>query len=150
MLMKTMKIKGNTVMAVIDGILKKKGLEPIYILEEFLNTETNELEKGLILNDIKEVDSSNFSGILVFVNGEEPSEGSVAIDEMEIKVGDEVSMAFVKQGVYKGDFKHSKEKAIGLDVVLLDYKVKEENLKEEIIVQVLEESTKKILCPKKD
>ena len=78
--------------------------------------------------------------ILGFLNGEEPGEASLPLHLVFPKVGDKLSLVYVEQGVYQGDFFENKEDSVGVETIILDYEVKEEDL------IPLEEEASQILC----
>jgi hypothetical protein len=112
-----MKVKGNKAIVIVDRILRERKLIPKY----------DKLEIGIILS-IKNV--NNYSGILFFVNGEEPSNGELPLDQIQIVKEDKISLCFVEQGVYKGDFNKNKGNSVGLHPIFVDLRVKEINEKE--------------------
>jgi hypothetical protein len=116
-----MKIKGNSALAVVDKLLRKKNLLPVYKKDAI----------GVLLDSIQ--NQNNYSGILCFVNGEEPGNATLPLDKVTIKVGDKISLCFVEQGVYKGDFKEKKGEAVGLHPIFIDEEVREVDLKEYVI-----------------
>ncbi len=149
--MRKVRIPGNSVLAVADKIIRRLGMTPIYSLQEYVNTDTNKIEKNLILKNIKgyeakvkkafSVKNLDKIGILIFVNGEEPHNGSISLDKVHLKVNNKISITYILQGIYKGDFKEAckvkdnllmrKDNSIlkGILSIIFSYKVKEEDLK---------------------
>ena len=115
--MKRLRIPNNSVLAIVDKVIRKLGLTPIYSFQEYVNTDTDKVERGLILRNIKgyetivkkffSVKNLDKVGILIFVNREEPSNGSISLDKVYLKVNDKISVAYVLQGIYEGEFKES-------------------------------------------
>tara|TARA_Y100000310_G_scaffold203527_1_gene203756 strand:- start:170 stop:541 length:372 start_codon:yes stop_codon:yes gene_type:complete len=77
--------------------------------------------------------------ILGFLNGMEPGEGRLPLHEIFPKLGDKLSLVYVEQGVYNGNFFEMKENSLGVEVIILDYEVMKEDL-------ILEEEASQILC----
>jgi hypothetical protein len=125
--MKELSIPGNSFLAVIDKVLKRKEMKAIYEVDKI----------GLILLRVEGFDykESKNSGILGFLNGEEPGEGKDPLHEVEVKEGDEVSLVWIEQGTYKGDFKEKRENSKGLSLII-NYKVEEKDLKVEYSILV--------------
>jgi hypothetical protein len=110
-----MKVKGNSASAVADKVLRQKGLTPVYTTDSV----------GTYLYEIK--DTNSYSGILCFVNGKEPGDASLPMQDIELKPGDKLSLCFVEQGVYKGDFAKNKRESVGLHPIFIDYDVREKD-----------------------
>lgn len=105
--------KAGTFYAVLDAMLREAGLTPEYEMMTYTDSETGRQEKGFILSGVKEHDRTASRmlhapaqkiGLLGFINGEEPGKGTVSLDDYLMKPGDRVSVAYVFQGLYKGDF----------------------------------------------
>lgn len=157
--MKRLRIPNNSVLAVTDKIIRRLGMTPIYSIQEYVNTDTNKIEKNLILKNIKGYETKvekAFSikdldkvGILIFVNGEEPSNGTVSLDKVHLKANDKISVAYILQGTYNGDFKEAvkvknnllikKDNSIlkGISSIIFSYKVLEEDLKDSDDYEIL-------------
>tara|TARA_Y100000310_G_C20578954_1_gene761979 strand:- start:349 stop:726 length:378 start_codon:yes stop_codon:yes gene_type:complete len=125
--MKELSIPGNSFLAVVDKVLKKKGMKAVYEIDKV----------GLILLRVEGFDyqESKNSGILGFLNGEEPGEGKYPLHEVEVKEGDKVSLAWIEQGIYKGDFKEKRKNSKGLSLIL-NYKIQKEDLEIEYSILV--------------
>ena len=125
--MKEISIPGNSFLAVVDKVLKKKGMKAIYNVDKV----------GLILSRVEGFDykESENSGILGFLNGEEPGNGKDPLHEVEVKEGDEISLAWIEEGSYKGDFKINKENSVGLSLII-NYKIHKEDLEIEYSILV--------------
>ena len=137
-------VPSNSAVAIIDRSLRKAGLSPRYLLQEYIDTLTGKKETGLILdkfegyNVILPEGQEDKLGILGFVNGKEPGEGSIPLHEIFPKENDELAIAYIIQGIYKGDFGTNKEDIVGLHLVH-EHKVISEDLTEgEYILQLKE------------
>lgn len=108
--MKKLTIPSHSFLAIVDRELRAKGLKPVYIWDVYFNTISRKKESGVLLHAVEghaipfDQAYKEFFGILGFVNGEEPGEGSIPFHEILPKIGDTVALAYIIQGVYKGDF----------------------------------------------
>ncbi len=126
----------NSALAIMDRALRKAELEPRYIWQEYLNTLTKEKETGLLLEGMENFtfilpeEQKDNVGVLGFVNGKEPGDGSEPLEAVFPVIGDELAMAFIIQGIYKGDFGQLEEKGkiVGAYPILTKHKVTEEDL----------------------
>lgn len=112
--MKQVTIPGNSFLAIMDKQLKEKGLKPVYIWNKYFDTIKRKTQGGILLYTIDghvipfdEKHKENF-GILGFVNGQEPGEGSIPLHEIIPQKEDTVALAYIIQGMYKGDFSQAK------------------------------------------
>ena len=122
-------IKSNSVLAILDKILREMGLQPKYRLEEYLDVDNGRIRRGLILYCV-EVEGVSEEDILGFVNGEEPGAGTVPLHEVVPMEGDVLSILSIKQGVYKGDFKVKGVKAGGVKPIIVSYLVAKKDILE--------------------
>lgn len=107
-------INGNSLLAILDRVLREAGFKPEYEYQSYINTENGREEQGFILKGvegdlselIKEFGSENLAkvGLLYFVNGKEPGKGSIPLDNYTPRKGEKISLAYVIQGMYKGDY----------------------------------------------
>lgn len=133
--MKTILVPYNSVLAILDRALRMAPLSPSYVLQEYEDRETGKKRYGILLTHLEEQHPSKIFtkkqgekvGMLCFVNGEEPGKGTMPLHAVMPKENDELALAYVVQGIYKGDFSRDK-KAEGLHVVLPSYKIKKEDL----------------------
>ena len=108
--MRKVTIPSHSVLALLDRELQAKGIEPIYVWSVYFNTITRTSETGLLLHSfIGEhfpfpIELHPFVGILGFVNGQEPLEGTIPLHMVVPKVGDIISVAYIVEGLYKGNF----------------------------------------------
>ncbi len=132
--MKTLTIPSHSVLALLDRELRIKGVKPVYVWNVYHNTLTRKKEAGILLHSF-EGHTVSFDkkykphiGILGFVNGKEPGEGSIPLHEVIPKTGDMLALAYIIQGIYKGNF--TMEKTVqGLELVHA-YKVNEKDIEE--------------------
>ena len=105
-------IKRNSMMAILDRLLQEAGLEPIYKLQTFVNTDNGKKETALILAGIKNLDSElkdvfdgymDKVGFLTLSNYAEPGKGTMAADEYIPKAGESLSLHAVVEGLFKGE-----------------------------------------------
>jgi len=134
-------INKNSVLGIFENIFRERSMKTKYFMSEFIVD--NEKKIDVLLDTVDSVEG--FSGVLGFVNGEEPGEGSIALHNVYPKVGDVISLVHVKQGIYQGNFKEKGKDAIGIKHII-SYIVKEEDIKEEFIQLVLEEEASQIPC----
>ncbi len=128
----------NSVIAILDRVLKKANLKPVYNNQEYINTITKEKEYGLILETVEAFsltipkEHKLSLGILGFVNGEEPGDGSIPLNEIFPKENDKLALAYILQGIYKGDFKEhiDKNDVVGLFPIIPEHIVTAEDLQE--------------------
>ncbi len=131
--MKTLTIPSHSVLAILDRELRAKDIKPKYIWNVYFDTITRKKGAGLLLHsfeghhhsfDMKFVD---LIGVLGFVNAQEPAEGTLPLHEVVPRKGDVISVAYIIEGIYKGDFKGISVN--GLDLVH-SYTVEEKDLEE--------------------
>lgn len=112
---KTIFVPYNSMLAIVDRQLAAKGWTSVYRLQRFINTITKETTEGIILERVEGFDYRAhvtedvlpFLGILGFVNGKEPGDGNIAFKDVLPKEQDEVVVAYIIQGMYRGDFQES-------------------------------------------
>ena len=139
--MKTVTIPSNSFLAIMDRELKAKGLKPVYIWNVYFDTMKRKNNAGILLHSFEgytipfDAKHTEQLGILGFVNGQEPGEGSIPFHEIVPKKNDTLALAYIIQGIYRGDFfqaefvegKALKEKKELLGVHLLHHYVITEN-----------------------
>ena len=109
-------INPNSALAVIDRLLGQLGANPQYKMTRFAagGKIVNAVElRGIFeydkhANEVFGVGDNTHIGMLGFINGEEPGKGTVPLHEAEVNAGDKISLAYVNQGVYRGDFNPDK------------------------------------------
>ncbi len=128
----------NSALAILDRAIRKAGVNPRYLLQEYIDTMTGKKETGLILDSfegytfILPEGYKDKLGILGFVNGEEPGEGSIPLHEVFPKEGDNLAMACIIQGIYKGDFsKHDNKEMVKGLYTISQHTVTSEDLHEQ-------------------
>ena len=130
--MRKVTIPSHSVLALLDRELRIKGIQPVYTWNVYFNTISRKGESGILLHSFAgenfpfPIDLHPFVGILGFVNGQEPSEGTMTLHMVVPKVGDTLSIAYIVEGVYKGDFseaKVSKGKVLKEDIELQGLKL---------------------------
>jgi len=108
--MKTVHIPHNSFLAILDRHFKRLGVKGVYVWQVYHNTITRKKEQGILIHtidghaalfDAKHKDSI---GILGFVNGQEPIEGTVPLHTVLPKLNDVLALAYIVQGMYSGDF----------------------------------------------
>lgn len=107
--MKTVTIPSHCFLAIMDRELRAKGFKPVYMWNVYFDTMKRKKEAGILLHSFEgfvpfDAKQREQIGILGFVNGQEPGEGSIPLHEIVPKPNDSLSLAYVIQGVYKGDF----------------------------------------------
>src|SRR3989338_57500 len=108
--MRKVTIPSHSVLALLDRELQAKGIEPVYIWSVYFNTMTRKTETGILLHSFSgetfpfPLELHPFVGILGFVNGQEPLEGTAPLHMVMPKVGDVISIAYIVEGIYKGNF----------------------------------------------
>lgn len=138
-IMKTLIIPFNSVLAILDRALRNAGLNPLYCQQEFENIETGKQETGILLTHVEQPHPRHIFpknhlpkvGVLGFVNGAEPRKGTVPLHTIVPKENDILALAYVIEGLYRGDFSTTVmkgEQIPGLHVLLQSYKVKKEDL----------------------
>jgi hypothetical protein len=113
--MEVFEIRSDSVLAILDKALKNSRLKAKYAMQEYIDENDNKMKRGLILSHVKgeKIDMLNKFlpenlhklGILGFVNGEEPDQGRLPLEQVVPKMGDVVSLAMIEQGTYKGNFR---------------------------------------------
>jgi hypothetical protein len=132
--MKECIIPFNSALAILDRALKAKNLKANYTLKKYYDTLTRERRESILLEGIEAFpvncakEHIPFLGILGFVNGKEPAEGTIPLHEVIPKEGDELALAYIIEGVYRGDFE--KENAQGCQLILSKHKVKKLDMEE--------------------
>ncbi|MBI5798087.1 hypothetical protein HZA98_04255 [Candidatus Woesearchaeota archaeon] len=132
--MKECIIPCNSALAIMDRALKAKALKPNYLLVKYYDTITREKREGILLESIDGFPLScaqehlPFLGILGFVNGKEPAEGTIPLHEVLPKENDELALAYIIEGVYKGNFGEANPQ--GCQTILQNHKVKKTDLEE--------------------
>lgn len=91
-----------SVLGVIHRRMHRMGLDPIYRLYRVSVPGGRGFESRVIIEDIaglgglvKKTFSTEKLGLLVFVNGSEPSSGELPIDESRVRLGDHVTLMYV-------------------------------------------------------
>ncbi len=112
--MRTVTIPSHSFLAIMDRELKAKGLKPVYIWNVYFDTMKRKKEAGILLHSFEghnipfDAKHKEQLGILGFVNGQEPGEGSIPLHEVAPKVNDTLALAYIIQGMYRGDFFQAK------------------------------------------
>lgn len=95
-------IPKNSVLGLIHKRMQCMGLEGIYKSYHVENCDNNEKEARVIIESVVGLDvktSHEFStdkiGILVFVNGHEPSMGELPLDVARVKAGDHIQITYM-------------------------------------------------------
>lgn len=134
--MRTCTIPSQSFLAIIDRELQAKGIKPMYIWNVYHNTLTRKKEAGILLHSFEDhlipfdIKYKPYSGIIGFVNGGEPAEGTIPLHEVIPKAGDTIVLAYIIEGVYKGDFSGGKQ-VQGFHLIH-SYRVQEKDGKEEL------------------
>jgi hypothetical protein len=136
--METLIIPHNSALAIIDRALKAQSLIPRYVWEEYIDTITKEKAAGILLEGVDEYtfllseDQEKNLGVLGFVNEKEPGDGSFPLQGVFPAEGDSITIAYIIQGIYRGDFHEheDKEKVQGLFPIINKHKVQKEDLEE--------------------
>lgn len=108
--MRKVTIPSHSVLALLDRELRLKGIQPVYLWNVYFNTVERKTEAGILLHSFAgeafpfPSELHPFVGILGFVNGKEPKEGSVPLHMVIPKKGDILSIAYIVEGMYKGNF----------------------------------------------
>ena len=108
--MKKVTIASHSFLAIIDRELKKIGLKPVYIWDVYFNTITRKKEGGILLYSLDghqipfDAQYKDFMGILGFVNGQEPGEGSIPFHSIFPKENETIALAYIIEGIYRGNF----------------------------------------------
>jgi len=137
--MKPVIIPYNSMLAILDRALRNAGLAPSYCQQEFEDIETGEQETGILLTHVEQPHPMHIFpkkhlpkvGVLGFVNGAEPGKGTVPLHTIVPEENDILALAYVIEGLYKGDFSTTLmkgEQIPGLRVLLQSYKVIKEDL----------------------
>lgn len=144
------KIPAHSMLAILDRVLQEHGFLPYYHLQAYWDIERKQRRQGLLLQLVTPKEKSKLGigeniGILGFLNKKEPKNGTIPLHQVVAKVGDLLSLAYILQGQYKGDFHrahhvkgtwfphaYTKEGKMiqGLRVVLFSYKVKQQDTKD--------------------
>ncbi|HIH14976.1 MAG: hypothetical protein QT08_C0016G0019 [archaeon GW2011_AR17] len=108
--MKKITIPSNSFLAIMDRELKKLGFKAVYVWDVYFNTILRKKEAGILLYSLDghqipfDIKHKDFMGILGFVNGQEPGEGSIPLHSIIPHVHDTIALAYVIEGIYKGNF----------------------------------------------
>lgn len=108
--MKKIIVPSNSFLAIADRELRAIGLKPVYLWNRYFDTVGRKKKAGILLHSVEgcaipfDEKYKVHLGILGFVNGQEPGEGSIAFHEIIPKVGDKIALAYIIQGVYRGNF----------------------------------------------
>lgn len=111
------KVKSNSVYAVLDRHLKENGLHGVFRVDSYIDTDTGKERQGLYLKTIAEYHleaekllggkdkyGMDLNGIIVLVNGKEPGQGTEALDPFQVKRGDVLSVVYKNDAaMYKAD-----------------------------------------------
>src|SRR3989344_3421127 len=108
--MKKITIPSNSFLAIMDRELKKLGFKAVYVWDVYFNTILRKKEAGILLYSLDghqipfDIKHKDFMGILGSDNGQEPGEGSIPLHSIIPHVHDTIALAYVIEGIYKGNF----------------------------------------------
>ncbi|MDP3728253.1 MAG: hypothetical protein Q8R18_02245 [bacterium] len=108
--MKKITIGSNSFLAIMDRELKALGLKPVYVWNVYFDTIKRKKEAGILLYSLDghqipfDAKLKDFLGILGFVNGQEPGEGSIPLHNILPKINDNLALAYIIEGMYRGNF----------------------------------------------
>ena len=114
--MRKVTIPSHSVLALLDRELRMKGIQPVYIWNVYFDTVKRKTEAGILLHSFSgetfpfPSELHPFVGVLGFINGKEPGEGTIPLHIAVPKEGDVLSIAYIVEGVYKGDFSEAEIK----------------------------------------
>jgi len=101
-LLETSPVPAKSALAIINNRLQQQLLEPVYRQYNILSDSERNAEKRVLLEGIIGLDKKIevifpdcSIGLLAFVNGNEPSKGELAIDEVNVKPGDHIELMYV-------------------------------------------------------
>ncbi|MBI3033052.1 hypothetical protein HYY69_06265 [Candidatus Woesearchaeota archaeon] len=119
---KDVEINANSALAIMDKLLHQLGANPQYKITVF--AAGGKVYKQVELRGISEYDNqalqhfgvktNAYIGMLGFINGEEPELGTKPLDEITVKEGDTLSLAYIHQGVYNGGYGKSTSSSVCL------------------------------------
>ncbi|MSR85883.1 hypothetical protein EXS74_00640 [Candidatus Woesearchaeota archaeon] len=108
--MRKVTIPSHSVLALLDRELRMKGIQPVYIWNVYFDTVKRKTEAGILLHSFTgesfpfPTELHPFVGILGFINGKEPGEGTIPLHIAVPKEAETLSIAYIVEGIYKGDF----------------------------------------------
>lgn len=96
----TLRVSNNSVQALIHRKLVADGLVPCYQRSVFASAD--EIESGLYIKRIDPIYGElhqrfpkQRSGILVFINGEEPAHGTIGLEDISLTLGDHIQVMYI-------------------------------------------------------
>lgn len=96
-------VSNNSVQALIHQRLLESGLKATYERSVFANSD--EVESGLYIKRIDPIYGAlhslfpkKRSGILVFINGEEPAHGTIGLEDITLTAGDRIQIMYIVNG----------------------------------------------------
>lgn len=91
-------LKRDTVYAQMDILLKPR---PTWKISHYFDTRKRAESSGLILERLEgfgnEAKMLGMSGIIVLINGKEPGNGTVGLDNFTVKTGDVIEIVYKKE-----------------------------------------------------
>jgi len=96
------KVPSNSILGLIHRKLKGLMLEPVYKVYSVDNIDNGKKEQRIFIQDmigigklVEKTFKTTKTGLLTFVNGDEPSRGELPLDEVQAKPGDFVKLVYV-------------------------------------------------------
>ncbi len=96
----TLSVSNNCVQAMVHRRLTAAGLQPTYERSVFANAD--EVESGLYIKridplygELHQLFPKQRSGILVFINGEEPAHGTIGLEDISLAAGDRIQIMYI-------------------------------------------------------
>jgi len=100
-------LKKSSAYAQLDIGLRQQGYTPVWKIMSYIDTDTGEKRSGLYLETIAELHieakellgdkddyGMNLMGIITLINGIEPGNGTVSMEDYDIKAGDNLDVVF--------------------------------------------------------
>ncbi len=104
----------NSLLALVDKYLYSLGVENVSYEIHTFTVQGKKLQK-VLLKDVNSILGKEYDelkrGFAIFVNGEEPGNGTLNLEDYAVKAGDLVSLAVIDQQTYRGNFSGEKDLA---------------------------------------
>ena len=107
----TYRVPENSLLAIVDKYLHELGAENVEYEMHTFTVQGKKLTR-VLLKDVDGIIGDNYDllkhGFAIFVDGKEPGNGTINLEEYIVKEGAKVSLAVIDQNTYRGDYNSEK------------------------------------------